>query len=139
MPAWLEKILKDIDLFKCDTIIDDYIFYTRKIIRSRVSRENGAYGYTFDEYEFLIIAEDAEKQGIILKCGTSDLHWFVFRKWRNRGVLSNALRTGVIAQVWPENKTVTCCYSWRDKVVDRPQKYSMTKHLAEIAGLELLN
>ena len=133
----LEKVLKDIDLLDCRPILEGCIFYIKKLIRSRVSRGDGTYRYSADEYEFLIIANEGEKQGIILKCGTSDLHWLVLRKWRNRGVLSNALRTGVIAQVWPENKTVTCCYSWRDKVVDRPQKYSMTKYLAELAGLTI--
>ena len=115
----LEKILKDIGLLDCRPIIEGYIFHIKKLIRCRVSRGDGTYGYSVDEYEFLIIANEGEKQGIILRCGTSDLHWFVLRKWRNQGVLSNALRTNVLARVWPENKTVTCCYSWRDKMVDR--------------------
>ena len=135
----LEKILKDIGLLDCRPIIEGYIFHIKKLIRCRVSRGDGTYGYSVDEYEFLIIANEGEKQGIILRCGTSDLHWFVLRKWRNQGVLSNALRTNVLARVWPENKTVTCCYSWRDKMVDRPRKYMMTKHLADIAGLQLMN
>ena len=135
----LEKVLRNIDLLDCYPIIKGYIFYVKKLIRSRVSRSNGTYRYSTDEYEFLIIANGSEKQGIILRCGTDDLHWYVLKKWRNQGILSNALRTGVLAQMWPENKTVTCCYSWSDKMVDRPRKYSKTKHLAEIAGLKLLN
>ena len=135
----LEKVLKDIDLLDCYPIIKNHIFYIKKSIKSRVSRGDGTYKYSNDECEFLVIANENEKQGIILRCGTSDLHWFVVRKWRNQGVLSNALRTNILAQVWPENKTVTCCYGWRDKMVDRPQKYRMTKHLADIAGLQLMN
>ena len=135
----LEKILKSIDLNECEPIINNHIYYFKKLIKSRVSRDDGTYRYSADEYEFLIITAGNEKQGIILRCGTTDLHWFVLRQWRNCHVLSDALRTGVINNVWPENKTVSCCYSWRDKVMDRPKKYSMTKHLAELAGLKMKN
>lgn len=45
-------------------------------------------------------------------------------------MLSNALCTGVLREVWPENTKVTCCYNYYD---DQKEKYSMTKHLAEIA------
>ena len=55
-----------------------------------------------------------------------------FKKWRGQHVLSNALRTGVIGEVWPENTKVTCCYNYDD---NREEKYSMTKHLADIAAL----
>ena len=99
---WLENILKSTDIDECEPIVEDYIYYLKKPIKSRV------------------------------------LHWLVLRPWRNCHILSNALRTGVVHQVWPENKTITCRYSWRDKMRDRPQKYNMTKHLATIAGLELI-
>ena len=135
---WLENILKSTDIDECQPIVEDYIYYLKKTIKSRVSREGGRYGYSTNEYEFLIIAEEKEKQGIIMRCRTEDLHWLVLRPWRNCHILSNALRTGVVHQVWPENKTITCRYSWRDKMRDRPQKYNMTKHLATIAGLELI-
>lgn len=49
-------------------------------------------------------------------------------------MLSDALRTGVIHEVWPENTKITCCYNAYD---NRKQKYNMTKHLADIAGLSL--
>ena len=62
---------------------------------------------------------------------------FVFKKWRNQHVLSNTLRTGIINDIWPENKNISCCYSWLDKVIDRPKKYAMTEHLASIAGLKI--
>ena len=87
----------------------------------------------------MIITNQDEKCAIILRCGTADIHWYVLKKWRNKKILSNALRTGILHEVWPENKTVSCCYDWRDKMVDRPKKHSMTKHLAELAGLKLIN
>ena len=88
----LEKILKSIDLNECEPIINNYIYYLKKLIKNRVCREDGTYRYSTDEYEFLIITAGNEKQGIILRCGTTDLHWFVLRQWRNSHVLSDALR-----------------------------------------------
>lgn len=133
----LKSLLKRTELNDCKSIIYDYIYYCKKPIKSWVFNENGNYGYSIDEYEFLIITNGDEKQGIILRCGTTDLHWLVLRRWRNRQVLSNALRTGIIHYVWPENKTVSCCYSWQDKMVYRPKKYNMTKHLSDLAGLKM--
>ncbi len=135
----LERILKKMDLQECKPIMKDYIYYCKKLIKSRSYSGDGTYRYSTDESEFLIIVNGEEKQGIILRCGIVDIHWFVLKKWRKQHVLSNALRTGVINDVWPENKVVSCCYSWRDKVVDRPKKYSMTEHLANIAGLKMKN
>lgn len=64
-----------------------------------------------------------------------DLHWYVLTYWRNQNVLSNALRTGIIRQVWPHIKTVTCCYNWDD---NKAEKYQKTKHLADLAGLGVI-
>lgn len=133
----LERIMKKTDLSECVPIIDNYIYYCKKPVKSRVNRGEGTYRYSVDDYEFLIITNGDEKQGIILRWGTVDLHWFVLKKWRNQHVLSNALRTGIINDIWPENKTISCCYSWRDKVIDRPKKYAMTEYLAGIAGLKM--
>lgn len=135
----LERILKKMDLQECKPIIKDYIYYCKKPIKSRSYNGDGTYRYTTDELEFLIIVNGEEKQGIILRCGIVDIHWFILKNWRNQHILSNVLRTGVINDIWPENKVVSCCYSWRDKFIDRPKKYAMTKHLADIAGLEMKN
>ena len=130
----LKSVLDKIDINECEEIIEDYIYYSRRNVRQRCYRGDGSFCYMEDEYEFLIIAEGGEKQAIILRCGYIDLHWYVLKKWRKQHVLSDALRTGVLQQIWPENKTVTCCYSYDD---NREQKYKMTKHLADIAGLIL--
>lgn len=130
----LKSVLARIDLNKCDEIIKNHIYYSKRPVRQRCYRGDGSFRYINDEYEFLIIAENGEKQAIILRCGYVDLHWYVLRKWRNRHILSDALRTGVIQEIWPENTRITCCYNYDD---DREQKYNTTKHLADIAGLSL--
>lgn len=130
----LKYILQQINLDECEELIENYIYYSRRPVRQRCSHGDGTYGYVTDEYEFLIIAENGEKQAIILRCGRVDLHWYVLRKWRKHGVLSNALRTGILKEVWPENKKITCCYGYGDNC---EEKFEMTQHLADIAGLIL--
>lgn len=130
----LKSVLQNINIDECEEIIENYIYYCRKNIRQRCSHGDGSYSYYKDEYEFLLITDGGEKQAIILRCGYVDLHWYVLKKWRRNHVLSDALRTGVIKELWPENTKVTCCYNYDD---DYEHKYRMTKHLADIAGLSL--
>lgn len=130
----LKSVLERIDISVCEEIIDDYIYYCNIPVKQRCYRGDGSFYYVTEEYEFLVIADRGEKQAIILRCGYADLQWHVLRKWRGKSVLSNALRTGVLREVWPENTKVTCCYNYYD---DPEEKYSLTKHLADIAGLVL--
>ena len=130
----LRSVLERIDINECEEVIDDYIYYCNIPVKQRCYRGDGSFQYVTDEYEFWVITDRGKKQVIILRCGYSDLQWHVLRKCRGKHVLSNALRTGVLREVWPENTKVTCCYNYYD---DPKEKYSMTKHLAEIAGLIL--
>lgn len=130
----LNYTLTHINLEDCREVIENSIYYIKCPIKQRCRHCDGSYGYTTDEYEFLIIAEDGIKKAIILRCGESDLHWYVKKKWRKSHVLSNALRTGIIHDIWPENTSITCCYEIGENY---GEKYVMTQHLAEIAGLSL--
>ena len=130
----LKAVLNRININECEEIIKDYIYYCNIPVKQRCYRGDGSFSYITDEYEFLVIADRGEKQAIILRCGYQDLHWYVLRKWRNKHVLSDALRTGVLKEVWSENTKITCCYSYSD---NPKEKYNMTKHLADIAGLVL--
>ena len=131
----LKYELLKINLNECEEIYFDHIYYVNKEIKQRCSRGNGTYCYSKEKYEFIIVAENGIKKAIILRCGCVDLHWYVLKEWRNKHVLSNALRTGIIKQIWPENKQITCCYDYNDNY---DLKYSLTKHLADLAGLELI-
>ena len=130
----LKRVLDQMDIDECEEVVTNHIFYCEKAVRQRCFRGDGRYSYITDRYEFLVIADNGEKQGIILRCGEVDLHWYVYRKWRNKGVLSDALRTGIIRQVWPDNREITCCYNYDD---NPKEKFNMTRHLADIAGLTL--
>ena len=119
------SILRNMDLNKCKKIKRN-IYYIQKEIVSQGKKRG--------QYEFLVLIQNGIKCGIILRCGTVDLHWYVFKKYRGQSILSNALRTGIINELWPENKEITCCY---DNEIDKYSKYCMTKHLADLANLEL--
>ena len=132
----LRSELMTIRLDDCEEIISDHIYYIKKNVKIRTYEygSGGKYHYDINEKEFIVIANHGVKQGIILRHGENDLHWYVLKQWRGKNVLSDALRTGVISMVWPENKTVTCCYDYGE---NPEEKYAQTKHLADIAGLEI--
>ena len=122
----LKYVLKNTKLDKCEVIVDNYLYYIKKNIR------NGS--CFIKNCEFIIIAENEVKQAIIYNMADQDLHWYVLEEWREKHVLSNALRTDVIKQVWPDVKTITCCYEYGENYKD---KLNQTKHLAKIAGLKI--
>lgn len=130
----LNYILRNINLLDCKHLCSN-IFYIRKEIKQTrfnpdIQDEESFYLIC----EFLIIADDGIKKAIIYNCGNIDLHWYTFHEWRNQSILSNALRTGIIKDIWPEINSVTCCYELNE---NKEKKYHMTKHLASLAGLEI--
>lgn len=130
----LSHILSKLELDKCKEISNN-VYYIKKDVQERIySPELGKYKSTRNKYEFLVVAENEIKKAIILNCDNSDLHWYVFKKFRGQHVLSSILRSGVIKRVWPEIKKVSCCYEWNE---DKDKKYKMTKYLASLANLEL--
>ncbi len=70
----LKYIFEQIDIRECEEVIENHIYCIRKEIRQICYRTNGSFRYTKEKYEFLIIAEDGEKQGIILRCVYENLH-----------------------------------------------------------------
>ena len=128
----LRYLLRKFDLRDCTPIVANHIYYIKTPVRQRCYCSGGGYCYVTVVNEFLIIAEHGIKKAIILRCDESDLHWYVLPQWRKQHVLSGALRTGVIRQIWPENTTITCTCEYNE---DPVEKRRMTKHLADIAGL----
>ena len=130
----LSYVLRNIKLQDCDYLRDG-IFYTRRIVTEhKYDFETGLDNPSYLECEFLVITQHNIKKAIIYNCNDEDLHWYVFTNWRGKHILSDALRTGIIREVWPDIESVTCCcYSWED----RQAKITMTKHLAELAGLSI--
>jgi len=127
----LNKILKKVELNKNEEVCDG-IYHCFRIIKNKVFDGDGKYHYSKREYEFLVITEDKIKKAIILRIGDIDLHWLVLPKYRQKHVLSNALRKGIISKLWPSIKSVTCCFDLYDEY---DEKLSITNHLAEISKL----
>lgn len=132
--ARLCEALDEIDLANCRYIFDDIYYIKTKLKIDNTGNEFLDYGV----YEFLIITDNMVKKAIILNCDDIDLHWYVHEKWRNKHVLSNALRTGIIRYMWPNVKWVTCCYDNDLSDEEICNKYRMTYHLARICGLKLV-
>ena len=130
----LSYVLRSIKLEDCDYLRDG-IFYSKRIVAEhKYNFETSLDNPSCLECEFLVITEHNIKKAIIYNCNDEDLHWYVFTSWRGKRVLSNALRTGIIREIWPNIESVTCCcYSWENKQA----KVAMTKHLAALAGLSL--
>ena len=132
----LSYVLRNLKLSKCISVGENLYYVKKKVKLTRCNFETGAKEYICSKYEFIIIAENNIKKGIILNCGNIDLHWYVFKKWRGQHVLSNVLKSGIIKKVWPNIKTITCCFDYKE---DEAAKYCMTKHLASLAGLNVIN
>lgn len=130
----LKQLLQKVDLKSCTPVVDNYIYYAKMPIRQRCYYGVNSYKYTVDGKEFLLIAENGVKQAIILRYDDGDLHWYVSKRWRNKHILSNALRTGVVRKVWSDNSLVRCCYDFTDEL-PYGQKRELTKHLADVAGV----
>lgn len=128
----LSHVLRNIDLSKCVYLRDGLYYIKTRVKRMVFDPDLQRDKPNYSTCEFIIITENNIKKAIIYNCGDIDLHWYTFIKWRNQGVLSNALRSGIIKEIWPEIKTVTCCYDWNENKIE---KYRMTKHLASLAGL----
>lgn len=132
----LSHVLRNLKLENCKWIRDD-VFYTRKTVRQMCYNcDTGNYRTDYSKYEFLVIAENGVKKAIILNCDNVDLHWYVFKKYRKKHVLSSVLKSGVIKELWPQITAISCCYEWDD---DIRNKYQMTKYLASLAGLQMKN
>ena len=129
----LQRILQKISLSACTPIVDGHIYYVKMPVKHRYSFSDG-YRYVVDEKEFLIIAKNGVKQAIILRYDDGDLHWYVSKRWRNKHILSDALRTGAIHKVWPDDCMVRCCYDPAEELSYR-QKWELTRHLADVAGV----
>ena len=130
----LSYVLRNLKLSKCISIGENLYYVKKNVKLMCYNCETGVRKSVYPKYEFIIIVENNIKKGIILNCGNIDLHWYVFKKWRGQHVLSNALRNGIIKKMWPDIKNITCCFCYDE---DGEAKYSMTKHLASLAGLNV--
>ena len=90
---------------------------------------NANHRYT-DYYDYLVLLKGGAKAGIILKCGSVDVHVYVYPKYRNQHVVSRLTGNGFLKELWPDIGSVTCA---------NRSEYEKIKYLSEIAGFYLRN
>ena len=89
--------------------------------------------YEYITEEIIVLFKNGEKAGGIYRMGSYNLHWVIKKKYQGQHILSDFLRTGILNNVWSENKSVEICgvYTRAD--------YNKKKHLALLAGMSIRN
>lgn len=100
------------------------------------SEENG-YSALYVEIhpmtEFIVfIDEDGVRLGGIYLMGSVDIHATIFKPYRDKGILSEFLRTGIIHELQPDLDEISIFASTADE-------YYRREHLANILGVEVSN
>ncbi len=103
-----------------------YLFKRRFLTRS---------GFKFynNEEEIIVLVENGKKVGGIYRMGTYDVHCVLQEKYRGQHIMSKFFKTGIIQELWPENKSVKLC-----NVYTR-EEYEKKKHLATLLGMTIKN
>lgn len=79
-------------------------------------------------YELLVLTHEGKKVGGVLHCPHTDVHFHVFKQYRNKGYLSRLIRDGFLKSLWPD---VTTC------TIVNIEEYERIEHLITIAGFSV--
>jgi hypothetical protein len=98
----------------------------------RTLDNNEQYQLPCSEY-IILLDNDGNRVGGIFIMGDVDLHFYIFKKYRNQHYLSNFMKSGWMRILHPNLTTIS---------VDFPKwttEYKAVKHLADMAGLRLID
>lgn len=123
----LSHVLRNIDLEK-GTLVRTVGNLNAVLIENHKTVITNSNGRFVDFYDYLILLKDGEKAGIILKCGSVDVHVYVYPKYREQHIVSSLTGDGFLKELWPDIDSVTCA---------NRNEYNRVKYLAEIAGFKL--
>lgn len=92
-------------------------------------------GFKFynNEEEIIVLVKDGKKVGGIYRMGAYDIHCVLHEKYRNQHIMSDFLKSGIIREIWPENKSVELCG------VYTREEYEKKKYLASLLGMTVKN
>ena len=123
----LSYVLRAIDISKGKVVrkVDNL---TAVLVNNHKTVNHQTNGRYVGLYDYLVLLCNGKKSGIILKCGSVDIHTYVFHNYRNQHIVSRLTGNGFLKELWPDIESVTC--------VNR-EEYERIKHLAEIAGFVL--
>lgn len=125
----LSHVLRSINLSRGKTVrtVDNLEAVLVENHRTMETNPNGRFvGY----YDYLILLYSGTKAGIILKCGSVDIHVYVYPQFREQHIVSRLTGEGFLRELWPDIESVTCANYF---------EYDRVKHLAALAGFELRN
>lgn len=86
--------------------------------------------YSYDNFDgyYLLIVYNGKRAGIIYNMDNDDLHIYLHESFRNIGIMSTIMRSGIINKAWPNFGNYITCTS--------PTEYFKTQHLAKLAKYE---
>lgn len=107
-----------------------------KIKKGKELVKDFAYLCMSDEFEIIVLTTNRKRKvGGIVRWGDFDIHFTIFPKYRGQHFLSNFLKTGVMQEIWNENKTITLY----DRAIESMDDYYKKMHLVELTGYTLTN
>lgn len=125
----LSYILRGIDL-SSGKLVRRVGNLTAILIENHKSEVKASFGIVSTVNDYLVLLKDGAKAGIILKCGTVDIHVYVYPKYRKQHIVRRLISDGFLKDLWSDIESVSCV-NWAE--------FHAIKHLAEIAGFSLAN
>lgn len=83
--------------------------------------------------EIIVLVNNGVKVGGIYRMGSYDIHCVMNEMYRDKHIMSDFFKTGIIQELWPENESVELCD------VRTREEYDKKKHLVDILGLSIKN
>lgn len=100
------------------------------LVENHKTVETNSSGRYIGVYDYLILLKNGIRAGIILKCGSADIHVYVYPRYRGQHIVSRLTGDGFLKELWTDIDSVTCA---------NRAEYEKIKYLAEIAGFYLRN
>lgn len=121
-------IVRRCDIRDGEELVPDeaYLFNRRFLMRSPQKTY-------FEQVEIIVLVKNGIKVGGIYRMGTYDIHCVIDRKYRNQHIMSDFFKSGIIQEIWSENKSVKLCG------VDTRDEYNKKKYLAGLCDLAIKN
>lgn len=121
-------VLKNIDISK-GKVVREVDNLTAILMENHMTRQKSQSGRIFrGKQTYLILLCNGQKAGIIMKCGTVDIHFYMYKKFRDKRILSRLINDGFLKELWPDIEFMSCC---------NKEDYAKIEHLSELCGIGL--
>ena len=86
-----------------------------------------------EKEEIIVLTKNGIKVGGIYRMGSYDIHLVMKKHYEGQHLMSKFLKTGIINELWPENKSVELCNAYTR------EEYARKKHLANLCHMSVKN